>query len=200
MINDKENMTDFRKISPQRRSNPSTQSNYRKYKLELREGFHQRCGYCGDHDFFRQTYYEIDHFVPSSIDENGINIYSNLVYSCRSCNNSKSDKWPTKDSSIPNDEQKGWIDPCDLLYSDQFERMEDGSIRAITELGNWMWTALGLGNPNHRLIWQLESLRELLDKADKMDITNSIEQKKINELNQKYRRFEAELRGIPDFK
>lgn len=87
-----------------------------------------------------------------------------------------------------------------MLYSDQFERMEDGSIRAITELGNWMWTALGLGNPNHRLIWQLESLRELLDKADKMDITNSIEQKKINELNQKYRRFEAELRGIPDFK
>ena len=75
MINDKENMTDFRKISPQRRSNPSTQSNYRKYKLELREDFHQRCGYCGDHDFFRQTYYEIDHFVPSSIDENGINIY-----------------------------------------------------------------------------------------------------------------------------
>lgn len=45
MINDKENMTDFRKISPQRRSNPSTQSNYRKYKLELREDFHQRCGY-----------------------------------------------------------------------------------------------------------------------------------------------------------
>ena len=57
-----------------------------------------------------------------------------------------------------------------------------------------------LGNPNHRLIWQLEKLRVLLDEADKMNITDTIEQKKINELNKKYRRFEAELRGIPDFK
>ena len=200
MINDKENMTDFRKISPQRRSNPSIQSNYRKYKLELREDFHQRCGYCGDHDFFRQTYYEIDHFVPKSIDKKHINDYSNLVYSCRSCNNAKRDRWPTSNSNISNDKQKGWIDPCDSLFSNQFERMEDGSIRAITELGFWMWTALGLGNPKHRLIWQLEKLRILLDEADKMNITDTIEQEKINELNKKYRRFEEELKGIPNFK
>lgn len=62
-------MDDFRKSSPQRRTNISNRNKYVDYKPELREDFHQRCGYCGDHDFFRETYYEIDHFIPTSLEK-----------------------------------------------------------------------------------------------------------------------------------
>lgn len=89
-------MSDFRKITPARRESVPVYKTHNEYKPLLREDFHQRCGYCGDHEFFRDTYYEVDHFVPK---KSLVNIspteYSNLVYSCRSCNNSKRAKWPT---------------------------------------------------------------------------------------------------------
>ena len=57
----------FRDKTPIRRTNPSSQSNYTRYRDELRSDFNCRCGYCHTHDFFRSTYYEIDHFVPKTI-------------------------------------------------------------------------------------------------------------------------------------
>ncbi len=192
-------MDDFRKSSPQRRTNISNRNKYVDYKPELREDFHQRCGYCGDHDFFRETYYEIDHFIPTSLEKSGLNIYTNLVYSCRSCNNSKRGKWPTGNPQKANDGVEGWIDPCDPLYSHQFERLSDGSIRAISKLGEWMWSALNLGNPSHRLTWKLEEIKNLLAQTDNMDINDPIELRNIKELNTKYRKFEEDLRGIPSF-
>ena len=60
-------MGDFRKITPTRRDNVPAGKKYQEYKPLLREDFHQRCGYCGDHDYFRETFYEIDHFVPKTL-------------------------------------------------------------------------------------------------------------------------------------
>lgn len=57
-------MSDFRKITPARRESVPVYKTHNEYKPLLREDFHQRCGYCGDHEFFRDTYYEVDHFVP----------------------------------------------------------------------------------------------------------------------------------------
>ena len=120
---------DFRHKTPSRRVNSPTKSDYKKYRKELREDFNERCGYCGDHDFFRQTYYEIDHFVPQDkLKTISPNEYSNLVYSCRSCNNSKRAKWPTNDEHVHNDGRIGFIDPCDPKYAEQFQRGADGSI------------------------------------------------------------------------
>lgn len=194
-------MNDFRKITPKRRSNPAVRNEYRKYKPELREDFHQRCGYCGDHDFFSVTYYEVDHFVPKNLDKTKEKDYTNLVYSCRSCNNSKRDKWPTNNSQKPNDGREGWIDPCDPQYSQQFVRLRDGSIKATTVLGSWIWSALGLGKPNHRVIWKLEELKCIFKKIDQMTSENADldELKMINKLNIKYRKLEESLRGVPDF-
>ena len=96
-------MSDFRKITPARRKSVPVYKTHNEYKPLLREDFHQRCGYCGDHEFFRDTYYEVDHFVPQKY---LVNIspteYSNLVYSCRSCNNFKRAKWPTGDENVHN--------------------------------------------------------------------------------------------------
>lgn len=192
-------MEDFRKITPTRRNDAPKGKKYHEYKSLLREDFYQRCGYCGDHEFFRETYYEVDHFVPKSLDKDRENDYSNLVYSCRVCNNSKRDKWPTEDITKPNDGKNGWIDPCDKDYATQFTRLIDGSIKSKTDLGQWMWKALTLGNPIHRLKWVLEKLRIELVKTDDLDVTDIGELQRIKELNAKYRRFEEQLRGFPNF-
>lgn len=192
-------MADFRKTSPVRRSDAPEGKKYPTYKSLLREDFHQRCGYCGDHDFFSDTFYEIDHFVPKKIAKERENDYSNLVYSCRSCNNSKGAKWPTDNAKKPNNGKEGWIDPCDSKYANQFERLSDGSVKSKTELGLWMWKALTLGNPIHRLKWTLEQLRIELMKTDEMEIDDPIELKQIKELNSRYRKFEEQLRGFPNF-
>lgn len=192
-------MSDFRKIKPFRRDNAPQGKVYKAYKPLLREDFHQRCGYCGDHEFFRESFYEIDHFVPKALAPEKENEYSNLIYSCRSCNNSKRDKWPTGDVTQPHDGKEGWIDPCDEQYSLQFERLEDGSIKSKTELGLWMWKSLSFGNPMHRLKWTLEQIRVELNQAQTVDISDVSELRQINELNTKYRQFEEQLRGFPNF-
>lgn len=192
-------MSDFRKIKPFRRDNAPQGKVYKAYKPLLREDFHQRCGYCGDHEFFRESFYEIDHFVPKALAPEKENEYSNLIYSCRSCNNSKRDKWPTGDVTQPHDGKEGWIDPCDEQYSLQFERLEDGSIKSKTELGLWMWKSLSFGTPMHRLKWTLEQIRVELNQAQTVDISDVNELRQINELNTKYRQFEEQLRGFPNF-
>ena len=192
-------MADFRIIAPKRRIDAPKGKKYREYKTILREDFHERCGYCGDHDFFRDSYYEIDHFVPKTINKDRENDYSNLVYSCRLCNNSKRAKWPTEDANKYNNGKEGWIDPCNPQYANQFERLSDGSVRSKTILGKWMWKSLSLGNPIHRLKWTLERLRVTLKETDKIEIEDTNELKQIKELNARYRKFEEQLKGVPNF-
>lgn len=193
-------MADFRKISPVRRTDVPEYDSHTKYKALLRADFHQRCGYCGDHDFFRDTYYEVDHFVPKKhLVKISDTAYSNLVYSCRSCNNSKRAKWPTKDETVHNDGKMGFVDPCDSSYADHFERIADGSIRSMTELGSWMWSALNFGNPVHRVRFKLEELKLLLDELDNSDTYSLEELMAIKRLNTMYRNLEEQLKGTPIF-
>ena len=193
-------MVDFRKITPARRSEVPEFSRHTEYKPYLREDFHQRCGYCGDHEFFRETYYEVDHFVPQKyLKQISPTDYTNLVYSCRSCNNFKRAKWPTRDENLPNNGLVGFIDPCDKAYPVQFYRDSTGIIFPKTHLGKWMWSALILGNPIHRLKWVLEQLRVILDELDTLEIESSIELKHIIEINSLYRKLEIQLKGKPNF-
>lgn len=196
-------MEDFRHRQPRRRENPISKTSYTDYKPELREDFNERCGYCGDHDFFRQTYYEIDHFVPRKNLKNiSLNTYSNLVYACRSCNNAKRAKWPTSDENVHNNGKVGFVDPCASGYASQFHRGKDGVIISDTELGKWMWSALNFGNPAHRVIWNLEEIRKritiILEFAKGNKIPADIS-KDVWALIGKYFAFEEELKGVPNF-
>ena len=88
--------------------------------------------------------------------------YSNLVYSCRSCNNAKRKKWPTGKEHIHNDGNQGWIDPCCDEYDKQFEREENGKIIPVTPLGKWMYDELKLHKRQHQILWNIEQLDETL--------------------------------------
>ena len=193
-------MADFRQQTPVRSTGVPKLEPYGKYKPQLRLDFHERCGYCGDHDFFRETYYEVDHFVPKDFLKTiSLTEYSNLVYSCRLCNNHKRKKWPTRDETVHNDGIQGFIDPCDLSYPAQFERMTDGSIYAKTTLGCWMWSALNLGHPAHRLKWKIEKLKVLLDELGAIEMDSIEDLKAYKNLSTTYLDLEEQLRGKPNF-
>ena len=156
---------------PKRRPEPTKspkEGKWTKHKPDLREDFHSHCGYCGSYDGYRHTWYEVDHFIPKSLLEGKIsNVeYSNLVYSCKFCNNKKLAKWPTEDISIPNANNKGFVDPCDEDYDTHLYRTDDGGIMWSTDLGKWMWeTAFKFDERNYalKLLWELNERRKLID-------------------------------------
>lgn len=189
----------FRTHTPHRRINPTPVNCHSDAKPELRIDFHCRCGYCDDHDFFKETYYEADHFVPKGMLKTISTLdYSNLVYSCRSCNNAKRAKWPTKDENIHNDGKTGFVDPCSDDYSKQFERLSDGTIVPLTDLGRWMWDAMKLYNSSHHFIWQLEQLRKNLNVLRKHCDDPAIAPI-IAKISNKYFEYEEQLKGTPVF-
>lgn len=156
----------LRKIIPVRSESIAHRSDYHLYKEQLATDFNHRCGYCDDKDIPRAASFEIDHFVPQKIDNNRTTTYSNLVYSCKSCNNAKSCKWPTGDKDKPNDGKHGWIDPCSKKYDAQFERTDDGKIIPVTPLGCWMYENLKLWKKQHEILWNCDRLEENIKKLD----------------------------------
>jgi 5-methylcytosine-specific restriction endonuclease McrA len=80
----------FRETTPKRQNITKEVSDYHEHKINLQKDFRGHCGYCNDRDWPRREFFEIDHFVPkvmlTTIKDTD---YSNLVYSCRSCNNAK---------------------------------------------------------------------------------------------------------------
>ncbi|MDC8004248.1 HNH endonuclease signature motif containing protein [Aureisphaera galaxeae] len=168
---------------PKRRENPTKvpkKGKWSQHKPDLREDFHCHCGYCGSYDGYRHTWYEVDHFIPKSLFEPLGQIsteeYSNLVYSCKFCNNNKLSKWPSGDVNIPNYKNEGFIDPCNSDYDNHLYRMNNGSIMWKTELGKWMWnTAFKFDERNYaiKLLWEVNQLRKLIfaysEQLSKMD-------------------------------
>lgn len=154
----------FREKKPSRTPGVATEKDYHNYRKQLRTDFNCRCGYCDDIDIPHSERFEIDHFVPQKRDTSRVTDYSNLVYACRSCNNSKRAKWPTNDPKISNNEKEGWIDPCKEVYSQQFERNEYGEIVATTDLGKWMFDALKLWKPQHEVLWCIEHIKRAFDE------------------------------------
>ncbi len=152
-------MHPFREKTPERRTEINNKSRYQDYKPELREDFNIRCGYCNDHEGWRNSFYEIDHFIPKFLlDESEYADYKNLVFSCRYCNNSKRKKWPTNDRDRRNDGKVGFIDPCNEDYDSQFIRNSTGEIIPQTELGKWIYQELKLYLKRHSILWQIEKI------------------------------------------
>jgi uncharacterized protein (TIGR02646 family) len=165
-------MPDFRNTLPQRRLNRAECKHYSSYLKTLRADFHQRCGYCNDHDKIRIRSFTIDHFVPQNPD--GFihtikdNYYYNLVYSCRYCNAAKTNKWPTKDAAVHNNGVHGFIDPCTQDYTDLFNRENTGRIIASNPadpLSAYIIKELNLWQPIHERMWKLERIKVLSDQV-----------------------------------
>lgn len=187
----------FRNYTPKRRSITRVVSSHRNHKADLKIDFHSRCGYCDSPDSWKITYYEIDHFIPEKI----LTIktrtdYSNLVYSCRSCNNAKRKQWPTNDENIPNANNEGFVDPCDDSYNSHFKRQTSGEIKYITKLGKWMYFAMKLHKPQHQILWNIEALREMIKEIEKLNNKLNSHPEVQNLLLETYRRFTAYVDGF----
>lgn len=161
-------MSVFREHTPKRRNIVRKVSKHGEHRKDLRLDFKNRCGYCNDIDNWRFNSFEIDHFIPKRRNKKQFltikesTDYSNLVYSCKSCNNAKSNKWPSNDQNVPNINDKGFIDPCDDEYGQHFDRQATGRIIAKTKLGIWMYNEIKLHKPQHEIIWNIEQLYILI--------------------------------------
>lgn len=111
--------------------------NYRFYRNWLRDEFSFQCVYC----LRRETWatlrkdWQIDHFVPKSINPRGALDYDNLVYACATCNHSKAAHL------APN--------PCQFAYGSCVAVSEDGKIRALNDTGVILIEALGLDGEDY---------------------------------------------------
>jgi uncharacterized protein (TIGR02646 family) len=192
-------MTPFRDKTPTRRSINTAVASYRDHKENLQIDFNHRCGYCNAIDSWKLTYFEIDHFIPEAILTIKTNTdYSNLVYACRSCNNAKRKQWPTNDENVPNQNDEGFIDPCEKEYADQFYRSLTGEIKYQTKLGQWIYFSLKLHKPQHKIIWNLEQLDEIIEEMEKL--SKSIENEQLSArllgLYRKYRDYVKQFKTL----
>jgi len=183
-----------RKRLPVRRSNPTkspTGKNWAQHKPDLREDFNERCGYCGSHDDYRHTYFEVDHFVPKSLFEITMAIgycqYDNLVYSCKFCNGNKLAKWPSMDESIPVVANEGFVDPCNPDYETHVFRSKTGGILWHTELGKWLVTQafkFDERDSSIKLLYHLDELSTIINELLEIQSRfgkGSLEYKSIDE-------------------
>lgn len=142
-----------------------TYKNYRAYKPYLVIDFNHTCGYCDDNDKWLggDRNYHIDHFCPKSLFDELENEYNNLVYSCPFCNISKSNDWVTasSDESIDKALNVGYIDPCNPDYIKHFTRLSDGTIKPVTDIGEYMWRKLKFYLKRHQVIYQMNEIFQL---------------------------------------
>ena len=192
-------MIPFRNETPKRRDIKNPVSKYSDHREDLKKDYKCRCGYCNDIDLWRTVWFEIDHFVPqkylNTIKETD---YSNLVYACRACNNSKRAHWPTGNELIHNQNDEGFIDPCDDEYEKQFLRYTNGRIIHQTQLGKWMYYKLKLHKPQHEIIWQIVELDNLIEECEEIlaTIDNQTLKDKLLNLYREYHKYTKQLGNL----
>lgn len=136
-----------------RRHGPVGYENYNSYREWLRDEFTFRCVYC----LHREQWYDcgatfhVDHFFPVTADPNGKCEYSNLLYSCATCNEAKKD-------------MLGIPDPCKVAFHQCLRIRADGRVEALNHDGEKLEKALRLNsekNVGFRSRWMrnLETLR-----------------------------------------
>lgn len=153
-------MLKIKELKPSRRK-VEEQTRYQLYRKDLRDDFNCACGYCDDSDeFLDKSTFHIDHFAPKSKFPQLELVYENLVYSCRFCNVSKSNKWAMYDHTPSNNGTKGFIDPCKDDYEKHLYRSEKGVILPASKLGEYMIKELNLGLIRHEYLWKARQLRK----------------------------------------
>jgi hypothetical protein len=162
-------MNKLREKTPVQRKSPKEVKNHTEYKQELKEDYYSRCGYCNDSDHWTGgwRFFQLDHFVPKKYLKNiSVTEYTNLIYSCFFCNNSKRAKWPSKNENVPNNGKIGFVHPVTADYEEHLERDDLGNIVPKSELGAYMIKALNLDLKRHSIIWNLEQLEAIVEAIE----------------------------------
>ena len=136
-----------------RRHGPAGYQDYSSYRGWLRDEFTFRCVFCLHREqwYGRAGTFDIEHFVPVSVDPLGKCEYTNLLYACRTCNAAKSNVL-----AVP--------DPCAVAFGDCLRVKTDGQVEPLNADGRKLQDVLRLNNPSnvgHRSRWMriLEALR-----------------------------------------
>lgn len=110
-------------------------SDYRSYRPWLRDEFDFRCVYCLIREQWGRVTgeFDLDHFLPQSVDPAQTTDYDNLLYACRACNLRKGS------SLLP--------DPCGALTAETTRVYPNGSIAGLTPEAEMIIRALCLNSP-----------------------------------------------------
>ena len=169
-------------------------SDYHSYRPYLEKDFHYLCGYCGQHSKIIRNPFEIDHFVPKAIDSSRKNDYSNLVFSCKTCNRNKWDTWPTNDKDLHHNGKEGFIDPASEEFDNHLKRNDNGEIIALTDIGKYMVKVLKFDIRPIDTVWKVMQL----DKQISI-LSEKIKHEKDNTKLNEYYEINEELRQLLDF-
>lgn len=139
-----------------RRHGPAGYKDYASYRDWLRDEFTFRCVFCLHREqwYGRSGTFDIEHFVPVSIDPVGKCEYTNLLYACRTCNSAKLDIL-----SVP--------DPCAVAFGDCLRIQGTGEVLPLNGDGKRLCDVLRLNNTSnvsHRSRWI--RMFEALQNAD----------------------------------
>lgn len=152
---------------------------YNQYLMEIREDFHQICGYCGKSEEVATKGFEIDHFVPQKVSSSLIDEYQNLVYACFTCNRKKGKKWPTGDPMLMNNGKVGLVDPATEEYDNHLMRDGNGKIVYKTPLGKYICNQIFKFNIRPTdIVWKAMKIIELKQELQKKIATISPEEMK----------------------
>lgn len=132
-----------------RRHGPAGYDDYRSYRDWLRDEFAFRCVFCLHRErwYGRPGTFDIEHFVPSSVDPLGKCEYTNLLYTCRTCNAAKSDVL-----AVP--------DPCAVAFGDCLRIRTDGEVEPLNAAGMKLRDVLRL-NSHHNVNYRARMIRTL---------------------------------------
>ncbi|MBX3449964.1 MAG: hypothetical protein KF777_10415, partial [Planctomycetaceae bacterium] len=137
-----------------RRHGPAGYKDYGSFRDWLRDEFTFRCVFCLHRErwYGRAGTFDIEHFVPVSVDPLGECEYTNLLYACRTCNTAKRNVL-----AVP--------DPCAIPFGDCLRIKPNGRVEALNADGRKLQEVLLLNKPSnvgHRSRWirVLEVLRQ----------------------------------------
>jgi len=113
-------------------------SGYASYRSWLRDEFCFRCVYCLIREQWGRTVgeFDLDHFLPQSLEPHQANDYDNLIYSCATCNVAKGNR------AIP--------DPTSTLTAAQVIVHDDGAISGLTQEAERLIRILDLNDEDYR--------------------------------------------------
>ncbi len=108
-----------------RTEQPPKYKSYKSYKPYLRRDFDHTCVYCGvwESEMGGKKSFHIDHYRPKEKPQfkHLIAEYSNLLYSCRDCNEFKDDYWPNPIQWLL---EQIFIDPCEYDVEQHIDKSQ----------------------------------------------------------------------------
>lgn len=120
---------------------PRRYRDYTRYRSLLRRDFQYRCAYCLTHERYLggEAGCAIDHHRPQQgpyARPDLVSEYRNLYWTCRECNDNKSDTWPGPEEAARGME---FLDPC-IPGGDHnlhWRTISNGSVEPLTPVGEY---------------------------------------------------------------